>query len=412
MQMQAGPPLLNNTAGWGVSLDWTEEEQRTLEACMIRFPAERIDPVQRYLRIAATLPRKSVRDVALRVRWTTMQAQLKRPTGVDPKIPGMSPLPGGQTKPTPIPMITSMHGGGVNNTGGAAAAAAAAPMAMTMAPPPSSFMPPSGPPAMADGSATVDGPITHLLDANLAILNHFRSNMAAFKVHENTQLLVQFRDNILQILQAMKSMGGVMSEMPHLPVRLNLELANSFLPSRPAGILSYDGNGMMLPPPPQPALNVPGMVPINGPGTFNQGTNSMTINTAAAAPLLKPQSGPYGGGDGGTNGNAMGHHQQQQRQGGGGGGLPQQQQQIDVGGGAAVMRMRPPLPHAGGGGGMQLGQQFHHQQQQQPATMVQFPPPQQQQQQQMHGDHHVTQSAAAAAAAAADHNNNHDILNN
>jgi hypothetical protein len=115
-----------------------------------------------------------------------------------------------------------------------------------------------------EGPNTIEGPISYLLDANLAILNHFRSNMTAFKVHENTQLLVQFRDNILQILQAMEAMGGVMAEMPQLPIRINMELANSFLPSRPAGVLTYDG--MMMPPPPQPALNAPGMVPLNGPG--------------------------------------------------------------------------------------------------------------------------------------------------
>lgn len=124
-------------------------------------------------------------------------------------------------------------------------------------------MPPAGAAPALEGPPTIEGPIAHLLDANLAILNHFRSNMAAFKVHENTQLLVQFRDNILQILHAMEAMGGTMSQMPQLPVRLNVDLANSFLPSRPAGVLTFDG--MSMPPPPQPALNAPGMVPLNGP---------------------------------------------------------------------------------------------------------------------------------------------------
>ena len=43
--------------------------------------------------------------------------------------------------------------------------------------------------------------------------------MADFKVPENTQLLVQFRDNILAIINAMEAMGGVMAQMPQLPVR-------------------------------------------------------------------------------------------------------------------------------------------------------------------------------------------------
>jgi hypothetical protein len=43
--------------------------------------------------------------------------------------------------------------------------------------------------------------------------------MAEFKVGENTELLVAFRDNILAIINAMEAMGGVMAQMPQLPVR-------------------------------------------------------------------------------------------------------------------------------------------------------------------------------------------------
>jgi hypothetical protein len=81
-------------------------------------------------------------------------------------------------------------------------------------------------------------------------------------VHENTQLLVQFRDNILAIINHMEGMGGVMAQMPQLPVKLNVDLANNFLPSRPASFMSY--GGVVMPPPPQPAINAPGMVPLSG----------------------------------------------------------------------------------------------------------------------------------------------------
>lgn len=122
-------------------------------------------------------------------------------------------------------------------------------------------------------------------------------------------LLLQFRDNILAIINAMEAMGGVMAQMPQLPVRcaglaprvglgcgrawsggvacnkrqprsfgrraaaltaasprlgscppnrrLNVDLANNFLPSRPASVPAYN----LAMPPPQPALNAPGMVP-------------------------------------------------------------------------------------------------------------------------------------------------------
>jgi len=268
-----GLATLVNTSGWGISLDWTDEEQRTLESLMLRYPAERMDPLQRYVRIALALPRKNVREIALRVRWTNIQAQLKRRTGLDPRgAPGVPPLPLPGPKPLiqmGTPPVGAAHGGvGTTN------------IPPYMAPPANT----AAPPMTSEGPNTIEGPISYLLDANLAILNHFRSNMTAFKVHENTQLLVQFRDNILQILQAMEAMGGVMGEMPPLPIRLNIDLANSFLPSRPAGVLTYDG--MMMPPPPQPALNAPGMVPLNGPGI---GGGPSAPPPTSIGPQLPPQ---------------------------------------------------------------------------------------------------------------------------
>ncbi|KAI7836264.1 hypothetical protein COHA_009854 [Chlorella ohadii] len=216
MAVALPPPAAGFVAppSYPVSLDWTEEEQRALEAGMQRYPPDRFDVVQRYVKIAAMLPRKSVRDVALRCRWTLNQQLLKK------RKPGESLVP---------------PAGGL---GGAKKPLGAAP----------GLLPPKAP-ALP--------PVPMLLESNLTILNEFRSNMADFKVHENTQLLVQFRDNILAIINAMEAMGGVMAQMPQLPVRLNVDLANNFLPSRPANVPAYN----LAMPPPQPALNAPGMVP-------------------------------------------------------------------------------------------------------------------------------------------------------
>ena len=94
--MQGYPP--NN---WNVSLEWSEEEQRTLEACMLRFPAQQFDLLQRAVKVAAALPRKSVRDVALRLKWTAQQQFLGKrklgdataglPGGKKPAMGGLPP---------------------------------------------------------------------------------------------------------------------------------------------------------------------------------------------------------------------------------------------------------------------------------------------------------------------------------
>ena len=196
---------------------------------MSRYTPERMDPVQRYVRIAAGLQRKTVRDVALRVRWTN-EMNIKRR--------GQDMNNGGRLMPGSVVMNANPNLGIVT-------------------PPPL--------PLHADGSQTVEGPIAYLLDANISILNQFRTNMASFKVHENTQLLVQFRDNIMQILQAMDNMGGVMATLPPLPVSMNVDMANEFLPSRSAGYFAM--NSMTIPPP-EPAINAPGMVPLSGLGNL------------------------------------------------------------------------------------------------------------------------------------------------
>jgi len=61
--------------------EWTAEEQRALETGLLKWPADRTPPLERYLRIAATLAAKGVRDVALRVRWMGRFAQQKRRVG-------------------------------------------------------------------------------------------------------------------------------------------------------------------------------------------------------------------------------------------------------------------------------------------------------------------------------------------
>ena len=81
------PPQQPSTsyAQWNISLDWTEEEQRTFEAGLARYPPA-MDALQRYTKLAASLPRKSVRDVALRARWRVNQQLLKKRKGLEQQL--------------------------------------------------------------------------------------------------------------------------------------------------------------------------------------------------------------------------------------------------------------------------------------------------------------------------------------
>jgi len=216
--------------------EWTAHEQAALDQAAVKFPAERYQPFERYVRIAATLPRKGVRDVALRLRWLS-QAR-KRKVSED-----------GPNKRLRRDRCQSIF-----------ATQQKPPNAMGQWPQQQLPMP-----QLDDHGAqtvgAVGGLVAQLLEQNLHILYQYKQNMHQFKVQENTELLVRFRDNILAVLNQMNSMDGVMSQMPQLPVRMNVELANNFLPAA-------SGASPMFP------LGMPGMPP----GMGNMPSGSMPMN--------------------------------------------------------------------------------------------------------------------------------------
>jgi len=268
--------------------EWTAHEQAALDQAAVKFPAERHQPFERYVRIAATLPRKGVRDVALRLRWLS-QAR-KRKVSED-----------GPNKRLRRDRCQSIF-----------ATQQKPPNAMGQWPQQQLPMP-----QLDDHGAqtvgAVGGLVAQLLEQNLHILYQYKQNMHQFKVQENTELLVRFRDNILAVLNQMNSMDGVMSQMPQLPVRMNVELANNFLPAA-------SGASPMFP------LGMPGMPPgmgnmPSGPMPMNGYMGANAMGSAASMPMtnngmpmssngMPPGSVPF-----------TGQQQQQQPQ------QPQQQQQ-------------------------------------------------------------------------------------
>lgn len=254
--------------------EWAPHEQAALDQAAVKYPAERYQPFERYIRIAATLPRKGVRDVALRLRWLS-QARKRKVSEDGPNSKRLrrdrcQSIFASQQKPAngmrqwpqqqlPMPQLDD-HG--------------------------------------AQTVGAVGGLVAQLLEANLHILYQYKQNMHQFKVQENTELLVRFRDNILAVLNQMNSMDGVMSQMPQLPVRMNVELANNFLPAA-------SGTSPMFP------LGLPGMPPGMGgvaPGPMPMNANGMVNSNLAGAMPMASNSMPASGSV------AYGGPQQQQQQ--------------------------------------------------------------------------------------------------
>ncbi|GLI68929.1 hypothetical protein VaNZ11_013350 [Volvox africanus] len=185
--------------------DWTPEEQSVLENALARFPADKYEAVERYIHVAASLPSKTARDVALRVKACGLEEKGRRGSVEDSHKRKVGS--GAQTR---AGMHQGGKGSGAGVTGGAGAGASG-----------------SG----DDSSAGIPVALTQLMEQNYSILTQFKANMAAFKVMENTELLVRYRDNLIAIQQQLSSVGGTMGQMPPIPVQPNFELANRFLPA-------------------------------------------------------------------------------------------------------------------------------------------------------------------------------------
>ena len=172
---------------------WSDEEQHQLDIALKKFPADKYSPLGRYIKMSALFPNKSVRDVALRVKWLSKREEKKKRKGSD------SSSKKRQDKESKAGQAAWQRGGQQN--------------------------------ALNEKANALYRPITEVLDQNISVIKQIQQNMMHNKVRENSDLLSKFRDNILKASNNMNSMNGIMKQMPPLPAQVNTQLANSFLPS-------------------------------------------------------------------------------------------------------------------------------------------------------------------------------------
>jgi len=213
--------------------EWSPAEQSSLDSLMQQFPAEKYpNSLRRYIQIAGHIPGKNVRDVAMRIAW-----KIKRETTKKRKVEEALSKKAKQ-KTEREPRGQSIFSVGV---GSQASMGQQASMNTTMG-----ALPPlhgsvqvntqqfaASIPQLEDhGAETVGnlgGTTAQLLEQNVAIVGQIRSHWEACRIHENSVQLSKFRDNILKILNGMAVMPGKMTQMPPLPVKLNIELASHYL---------------------------------------------------------------------------------------------------------------------------------------------------------------------------------------
>ncbi|CAA0842420.1 Protein of unknown function (DUF3755 [Striga hermonthica] len=199
----AGPTQVALRHNPGLSLDWTHEEQSTLEDLLAKYASE--STVVRYAKIAQALSDKTVRDVALRCRWMS-----KKENGKRRKDENSSRKNKDKKEKVTDPKSSQV----ANRSNGH-------PYAQSMMSADSD-----------DGISfkAIGGAAGQLLEQNAQALDQISANFSACKIHENINLFCQARNNIVSLLNDLSDMPEIMKQMPPLPVKLNEDLANSILP--------------------------------------------------------------------------------------------------------------------------------------------------------------------------------------
>uniref|UniRef100_A0A804RJU3 Uncharacterized protein n=1 Tax=Zea mays TaxID=4577 RepID=A0A804RJU3_MAIZE len=191
----------------GSPSDWSDREVDILNEGLVRYARE--PSIMRYIKIAAMLPNRTIRDVALRCCWATGKERRKKPDGfytgkkmrdVKDKMVASVPIANFHMTPTTnvIPFSVS-----------------------TQHPNQQSQVPKEAP--------VVDSATQRLLEENNQLLNQISANNETFKTVENTDLFLRTSNNIKTILSRMSETPGIMSQMPPLPLSINEDHINSLI---------------------------------------------------------------------------------------------------------------------------------------------------------------------------------------
>ncbi|KAH7516664.1 hypothetical protein FEM48_Zijuj10G0159200 [Ziziphus jujuba var. spinosa] len=237
----SGALLLDSVPGLkhdvGLAVEWSVEEQYKLEEGLARYADE--PSIMRYIKIAATLRDKTVRDVALRCRWMMRKRRKPDEHNVGKKVINrkdkLLESSSKMNMPSALPLNMGTYPFMLHNVDQ------------------NGCMPSEGSPCITSETHVVresvytndaeagsysswlvsglSGTAKHLLEQNAQAFSQISSNLSTYKLQDNIDLFCRTRNNLIAILDDMRDMPGMMREMPLLPVSINEDLANSILPN-------------------------------------------------------------------------------------------------------------------------------------------------------------------------------------
>ncbi|KAI3713941.1 hypothetical protein L1987_72529 [Smallanthus sonchifolius] len=182
----------------GLAVEWSVEEQYKLYEGISIYADE--PNIMKYIKIAATLRDKTVRDVALRCRWMMSKRRKQHELKLGRKLKDKKDK---LVELSSKPIISSHSSMNV------------APFSVTM----NNRIQSGGIPLEALTVST-----RHLLERNSQVLGQISANISALKLQDNVNLFSHAKNNITAILNDMRYIPG-----PPLPVSLNTDLVNSIL---------------------------------------------------------------------------------------------------------------------------------------------------------------------------------------
>ncbi|VAH38761.1 unnamed protein product [Triticum turgidum subsp. durum] len=191
----------------GSPSEWSDRELNILNEGLTRYARE--PNIMRYIKIAAMLPNRTIRDVALRCWWAAGKDRRKKPEGffTGKKMRDM------KDKMFASAPMSNFHMAPTNNL---------TPFSISMENPNQQCQVPKEAPV-------VDSATQQLLEENNQLLNQIAANIETFKTGENMDLFLRTNSNIKTILSRMSETPGIMGQMPPLQELAHEDKLNSLL---------------------------------------------------------------------------------------------------------------------------------------------------------------------------------------
>ncbi|XP_078151081.1 uncharacterized protein LOC144546404 isoform X2 [Carex rostrata] len=205
----------------GSPADWSLSELAILKEGLLRYAHEPI--IMKYIKIAAMLPTKTIRDVALRCWWNMSKEGNKRRKPEDHYT-------GKKMRDMKEKMMASTSNGNMVSLN------ELAPFSLLMLP--SNQYP-------ASEGPVIDSATQRLMEENNTLLSQIAANIETFKLQENPDLFVRTSNNIMTVLNRMSEMPGVMCRMPPYPVSVNINEENLNSVFQLNRMVSYGGQSIM-----------------------------------------------------------------------------------------------------------------------------------------------------------------------